>query len=64
MEIRRYREPGSYGYTAFVQPEVFRELVQANVLRPVQAFGEIIDTESAVRYATPGGELFAVNIDR
>jgi len=34
-EINRYRSPGNYGFTDFVQPEVFDELVAAKVLEPV-----------------------------
>ena len=34
-EIARYRSPGNYGFTPFVQPEQFRELVKAGVLVPV-----------------------------
>jgi hypothetical protein len=31
-EILRYRRPGSYGYTSYVQPDRFDELVRAGVL--------------------------------
>jgi len=34
-EIARYRKPGNYGFTDFVQPEVFRRLVDAGVLEPL-----------------------------
>jgi hypothetical protein len=33
--VARYREPGNYGFTDFVVPSAFRELVDARVLRPV-----------------------------
>lgn len=33
-EILRYRVPGSYDYTAYVQPNRFSELVSAGVLKP------------------------------
>jgi hypothetical protein len=33
-EILRYRMPGSYGFTAYVQPSRFAELVNQNVLKP------------------------------
>ena len=33
-EIRRYREPGSYGYSDFVQPERFEELQRLGLLGP------------------------------
>jgi hypothetical protein len=36
LEILRYRVPGSYGYTDFVTPERFAELVAAGVLEPAQ----------------------------
>lgn len=40
-EIARYRSPGNYGYTDFVQPEVFERLVAAGILeRPVNEFAE------------------------
>ena len=35
LEIARYRSPGNYGFTEFVQPEQFRELTRAGVLVPV-----------------------------
>jgi hypothetical protein len=35
-EILRYRVPGSYDYTAYVQPSRFSELVSAGVLSPPQ----------------------------
>jgi len=35
-EIRRYRKPDNYGFTDFVQPEVFDTLVGAGVLRPLR----------------------------
>jgi len=34
-EIARYRSPGNYGFTPFVQPEQFRELVKTGILVPV-----------------------------
>ena len=33
-EIARYRSPGNYGFTDFVQPEVFDRLVQQGILEP------------------------------
>lgn len=33
-EISRYRAPGSYGYTEFVQPELFAELQRQGLLGP------------------------------
>ena len=33
-EIRRYREPGSYGYSEFVQPERFADLQRLGLLGP------------------------------
>jgi len=35
LEIARYRSPGNYGFTDFVQPSQFRELVTAGILVPV-----------------------------
>ncbi len=37
--IRRYREPGNYGYTAFVEPSRFQQLVQEGVLGQPVTFG-------------------------
>jgi 4-amino-4-deoxy-L-arabinose transferase-like glycosyltransferase len=34
-EIARYRSPGNYGFTDFVQPELFRTLESADVLTPI-----------------------------
>jgi hypothetical protein len=34
-EIQRYRSPGNYGFTDFVQPLVFEELVRQGVLEPL-----------------------------
>ena len=34
-EIGRYREPGNYGFTDFVQPAVFARLVEQGVLEPL-----------------------------
>jgi hypothetical protein len=35
-EIQRYRSPGNYGFTDYVQPEVFARLVQQGVLGPAR----------------------------
>lgn len=35
-EIARYRSPGNYGYSNFVQPALLEQLVQAGVLAPPQ----------------------------
>lgn len=35
LEIARYRSPGNYGFTPYVQPEQFRALVRDGVLLPV-----------------------------
>lgn len=38
-EIARYRSPGNYGYSDFVEPQVFDQLVERGVLKPpVQTF--------------------------
>ena len=34
-EIARYRSPGNYGFTSFVEPAVFDRLVAAGVLEPI-----------------------------
>ncbi len=34
-EIRRYRSPGNYGFTDFVRPPVFEELVGRGILEPL-----------------------------
>ncbi len=36
-EIDRYRSPGNYGITDFIQPPVFNDLVAAGVLEPLPA---------------------------
>ena len=33
-EIARYRSPGNYGFTDFVQPSVFARLIREGVLAP------------------------------
>jgi hypothetical protein len=33
-EIARYRSPGNYGFTDYIQPELFEELVREHVLDP------------------------------
>jgi 4-amino-4-deoxy-L-arabinose transferase-like glycosyltransferase len=35
-EIDRYRSPGNYGITEFLQPRIFADLVSAGVLEPVK----------------------------
>jgi hypothetical protein len=40
FEIERYRSPGNYGFTPFVTPEVFAELVAAGVLDPARSIGK------------------------
>lgn len=39
-EIARYRSPGNYGFSDFVQPDVFRKLSAEGVLEPVKEFGD------------------------
>jgi hypothetical protein len=40
-EIERYRSPGNYGYTQFIQPELFSRLETAGVLeRPIDDFAD------------------------
>lgn len=38
-EIERHRKPGGYGFTDFVTPELFADLVRSGVLDPVEPFG-------------------------
>ena len=33
-EIARYRSPGNYGFTDYIQPKLFEELVSTGVLDP------------------------------
>jgi hypothetical protein len=40
FEIDRYRSPGNYGFTPFVTPKVFSDLVDAGVLEPSAAIGK------------------------
>ncbi len=47
-EIERYRSPGNYGITEFLQPRIFAELVAAGVL------------EQLPQLADHGGEMFRV----
>ena len=38
--FERYRSQGNYGFTPFVTPKVFAELVAAGVLEPAKAIGK------------------------
>jgi hypothetical protein len=40
FEIERYRSPGNYGFTSYVTPELFTELVASGVLQGPEALGE------------------------
>jgi hypothetical protein len=40
FEIDRYRSPGNYGFTPFVTPKVFSNLVAAGVLEPAEAIAK------------------------
>jgi hypothetical protein len=40
FEIERYRSPGNYGFTQFVTPKVFSNLVAAGVLEPAEAIAK------------------------
>lgn len=60
-EIVRYRSPGNYGFTDFIQPEVFERLVEAGVLQseplPEETPGEIyrvLPTQSQTRSVSEG----------
>jgi hypothetical protein len=35
-EIDRYRSPGNYGFTEFIQPEMFNKLQSAGVITPIE----------------------------
>ncbi|WZO95772.1 glycosyltransferase family 39 protein [Isosphaeraceae bacterium EP7] len=48
-EIERYRSPGNYGFTSYVQPEVFARLIAQGILGPPTAFGSQQDLYAVVR---------------
>lgn len=50
MEILRYREPGSYGYTAFVSPQRFGALQELGILGPPLP----VSAEQSVDDLSPG----------
>ena len=37
-EIARYRQPGGYGYPAFVRPRIFIDLVRSGVLQRIPTY--------------------------
>ena len=39
FEVERYRSPGNYGFTKFVEPQVFARLVQAGILKSPRRMG-------------------------
>ena len=43
-QIRRYRLPGNYGFTEYIQPELFRKLVRAGVLLPPKWYDQQLGT--------------------
>ncbi len=45
-EIQRYRSPGNYGFSAFIQPEVFQSLVDSGVLMALP----VLEKHSKVAY--------------
>jgi hypothetical protein len=47
-EIDRYRSPGNYGFTDYIQPALFEELVQTGVLAPALVLAD--DDEARPRY--------------
>ncbi|MFO0949969.1 MAG: hypothetical protein U0835_02225 [Isosphaeraceae bacterium] len=51
FEIDRYRSPGNYGFTPFVQPAEFDRLVKAGVLEGPEVVGE----KRALYRVVPGG---------
>ncbi|MBI3461466.1 MAG: hypothetical protein HY000_00160 [Planctomycetes bacterium] len=61
-EINRYRKPGSYGFSEFVSPAVFRGLVTAGVLRPPTPLGLAISLLGQEgKEEVPAQELYQVN---
>ncbi len=59
-EIERYRSPGNYGFTDFVQPEVFQRLVASGVLEPLppieQHPGRAYRVCGSPAFEPPGGK--------
>lgn len=52
--IQRYRSPGNYGFTPFVQPELFAKLVSAGVLTKVSLYPPGISREPIELYRVVG----------
>jgi len=50
-EIARYRRPGNYGFTDFVQPEMFERLIKSGVL---EAVPPIADQPGRAYWVCPG----------
>lgn len=60
-EILRYRQPGSYGYTEFVQPSRFVQLVSEGVLQPPvslmeRSLREVSESDRAIIRSWDGGD--------
>jgi hypothetical protein len=47
-EVERYRSPGNYGFTDYIQPALFEELVQTGVLAPALAL--VDEQQRPLRY--------------
>ncbi len=65
-EILRYRMPGSYGFTGYVQPSRFAELVNQNVLKRsrsllVRPWQDFSDTECRIVASWSGYEQLVPN---
>ena len=54
-EIGRYRAPGSYGYTDFIQPELFLELQRLGLLGP-----SLLTTKTENPSGIVTGQIFPV----
>ncbi len=52
-EVRRYRSPGNYGITDFIQPEVFEKLVADGVLEAIEPVPSIRDNPGQLFHVWP-----------
>ena len=52
-EVRRYRSPGNYGITDFIQPEVFETLVADGVLEVIEPVPSIPDNPGQLFHVRP-----------
>lgn len=61
-EILRYRQPGSYGYTEYIQPIRFQQLVETGVLEPpvtllARSARDLAESDRAIIESWDGGAL-------